>query len=590
MAGEATASPTNTVTATTSPPSPTASTTPSPTLTPTPTHTPSPTPTPTPTALPAGVSGDPRAASYHPPAPSGNAPCGVVDTLDYPLQPPDAVGARGGTDFGLYRNRYEKIHAGEDWGITRGEGNFGQPVYSIGHGLITYAEPEGWGRDQGVVIVRHTFADGRTFLSFYGHLDPPSVERAAGTCVVRGDLLGAIGRPRSSPHLHFEIRTHMPYQPGPGYWETDPTTAGWLPPSLTVWQERVTASAGVLWRDTLADSASRPVGSLENGDYLLLAGAELQRLQLADGNQTPLTGIMENIGDAVVDVSGRFVYTADRLGRVAAYRPAGSSAADPLEEQWAVDFDLIGTPTLMPLPGGGVVFFARNELLTLSPAGDVLARQSTSGRVFSWAVSENRLLISFSGSAGQLWLVGEEGQIQAGAEIEGLVSLVGGQIWVYAADGLYRLDEAAGMPTLMFRLPTAFLEYSDILVLSDGSVLLAHRDIYDRRLIHLAADGRLLWERSLSAIDAGEMRLVELQGQVYLVNGLSGAANRTLAVYALDNDRPDLVKVLDLPIRAPVGLSGWAWPQPAQALLLGLDETLFLFDPQEVLNSGQTTE
>ena len=32
-------------------------------------------------------------------------------------------------------------------------------------------------------------------------------------------------------HEHFEIRTHMPEEPGPGYWPTDPTEAGWLPPS-----------------------------------------------------------------------------------------------------------------------------------------------------------------------------------------------------------------------------------------------------------------------------------------------------------------------------------------------------------------------
>ena len=70
---------------------------------------------------------------------------------------------------------------------------------------MTYAQPNGWGADKGAVIVQHTFRDGRRILSFYGHLDPPSVELRTGQCTERGDLVGAIGDPRSPPHLHFEI-------------------------------------------------------------------------------------------------------------------------------------------------------------------------------------------------------------------------------------------------------------------------------------------------------------------------------------------------------------------------------------------------
>jgi hypothetical protein len=477
------------------------------------------------------------------------------------------------------------IHAGEDWGITRGEGNFGEPVYSIGHGLITYAEPNGWGRDQGVVIVRHTFDDGRTFLSFYGHLDPPSVELSAGTCVERGALVGAIGRPRTSPHLHFEIRTHLPYEPGPGYSGTDPTESGWLPPSLTVWDERLAALAGVLWRDTKALADSRPVGVLENGDYLLVADEKLHRLHPADGSQAPVGSIIENIDDAVVDVSGRMVYIADRLGRVSAYQPTGDALDDPFTRQFDVDFDLVGMPTLMPLPGGGVALFARNELRTVSPDGDLWAQQSISGRVSSWAISEDMLVMATGGSAEQLWLVTAGGQINPGAELGGRLVFAGDQLWLYAANGIYHLDETGTIASMVLQLPTAFLDHGDLVALADGSMLVAHRDLYDRRLILLAADGSLLWDRSVAAVEVGEMRLVELNGQPFLVAGLRGATNRTLAVYALDMNRPALTKVLELPIRPPVGLSGWALPYQAQSLLLGVDETLFLFDPQEAQNA-----
>ncbi|MCA9920834.1 MAG: M23 family metallopeptidase, partial [Anaerolineales bacterium] len=227
---------------------PTSTPTPQPTNTPTPTASPTPTFTPTATAVPIIISGNPRAAQLKAPEPDGRFPCGVVDTFDFPIDPPDAAGVRrGGVDFGVYRNRYAKYHAGEDWGGPAGSRNLGTPVYSIGHGLVTYAEPVGWGRDQGVVIVQHTLTDGRRLLSFYGHLDPDSVVLNAGECVVRGDQVGNIGQPRTTPHLHFEIRTQAPYETLTGYWPVDPTLAGWLPPSQTIWQQRIAASPGVEW-------------------------------------------------------------------------------------------------------------------------------------------------------------------------------------------------------------------------------------------------------------------------------------------------------------------------------------------------------
>ncbi len=76
--------------------SPTApvSATPSPTRTHTPTSTL--TPTPTPTAPPVVVSGDLRSLSLSEPVRQSGAPCGFVDTLDFPLDPPDGEAASDG--------------------------------------------------------------------------------------------------------------------------------------------------------------------------------------------------------------------------------------------------------------------------------------------------------------------------------------------------------------------------------------------------------------------------------------------------------------------------------------------------------------
>ena len=155
---------------------------PTPTATPLPTNTatatPSPTPTftPTATAVPITITGDPRTVILAEPQPQDNALCGIVDTLDFPLDPPEALTVSyGGQGFGRFRSRYDQYHAGEDWQLLRGRANLGVPVYAIGHGRVTYAHPNGWGRDKGVIIIRHTFADGSTVLSFYGHMEPDSV-------------------------------------------------------------------------------------------------------------------------------------------------------------------------------------------------------------------------------------------------------------------------------------------------------------------------------------------------------------------------------------------------------------------------------
>ena len=90
------------------------------------------------------------------------------------------------------------------------------PVHAVAHGRVIYANPFGWGQvDRGVIIVRHTFPDGETKLSFYGHVQPETVTLRPGDCVVRGQEIAKVDKPRGRPHLHFEVRDHLPDRPGP---------------------------------------------------------------------------------------------------------------------------------------------------------------------------------------------------------------------------------------------------------------------------------------------------------------------------------------------------------------------------------------
>lgn len=129
----------------------------------------------------------------------------LADGFDYPVGKPDGEGyyvARG----------WLRHHPGEDWnGLGGGNTDLGDPVYSIGNGLVVFARDarRGWGN---VVIVRHSFIEGgqlQTADSFYAHLERVTVRE--GQQVVRGEQIGTIGTNRGmySAHLHFEIRRNL---------------------------------------------------------------------------------------------------------------------------------------------------------------------------------------------------------------------------------------------------------------------------------------------------------------------------------------------------------------------------------------------
>ncbi len=549
----------------TSTPTPVPSLIPSATATATTTASPTPTLTPSPTAVPFILSGDPYTGRLREPVPVGNAPCGLVDVLDFPIDPPHAAGiSRGGQDFGLYRQRYEKIHAGEDWGGSGGRGNnFGTPVYSIGHGFVTYAEPEGWNRDKGVVIIRHIFADGSTFLSFYGHLDPPSIVLEPGVCVKRGQHVGDIGRPRSSPHLHFEIRTHMPYNPGPGYWPEDPTLVGWLPPSQTIWQQRISSSPGVQWTRPFTNRV-QPLGRFTENSFALIEGDQLVTIGLDNGRLAAILPITDEVDHALINKDRSILYTANRLGQLAAYQ------LPEIMPLWQMDLDGRGIPLLMPLPGGGVVMSIGENLFAVADSGRLLWQQNVRGRPFSWVTGNDQLILTTNGSYHATWLVNPGHVPLRATPLTGYPLHMGQEIWLYGEEGVYRLNPARATPELLHGLPPALLLQSHIIALPDGGALVAHADRFDHRLIALNSDGSVRWQRSYRSLAAGDLQLLVLNEQVYLVTAAGSNPILNLSVYALDLATAELTHIFTGGTRTAVPGTTWAMAAGDGQMLINL--------------------
>jgi len=521
------------------------------TATPTPSPSSTPTQTPTPTAPPASISGNPRGFQQLDPSPAYGAPCGFVDTLDFPLDPPHGEDASGGFGFGSYNGRYEKYHAGEDWGFNN-RSNFGQPVNSIGHGEITYAAPNGWGLDKGTVVIRHVFPWGGYSLSFYGHLDPPSVTLKTGDCVERGDKIGEIGNPRTPPHLHFEIRYHLPNSTGHGYWSTDPAKAGWLPPSQTIWETRLKASPGVLWTKPYTEGLTRGLGIYQD-NYILIQAGEISAIDLADETILWSQPISETIRNAVLDVAVSQIYLLDLGGDLTAFQLPGL-----LETNWGANINASNAAELLPLPSGGVLVADRRRAIAVSTTGEILWQAETASQPTSWVQFGDQLIFVTSHSESPIWSADETGINSWDENRRGKLVSNNESIYLYTDDGIYELDVLNQTGTQIIHLNTINQRMSDLMPLQDGGLLLIHSDEYDRRLIRLNPAGTQVWERSIMAFPSGTWSLIKGNGaDVYLLIAHSNSAGTLLDLYAVDLDDAELTHILNAGSRLTYTRNTW---------------------------------
>lgn len=524
-----------------------------------------PTPLPTATVVPLAVVDAVARPLAQEPAPAPGAPCGLVDTLDFPLGPPDGDGYSARWSFGRDSRRYNSLHAGEDWVIGRGS-TLGKPVFAIGHGQVVYANPFGWGQlDRGVIIVRHVFPDGEDKLSFYGHVQPDSVTLRPGACVRRGDELALVDKPRGRPHLHFEVRDHMPNEPGPGYWPRDPRSAGWYPPSAYIQALRLGLTPGVRWLQPYTTSLrAASLGALSDGSLVVHDGEQLLALDPATGQALWRTDSPGGIADAVIDQTGQAAYVLDGAGELrsfaavtdlppsAALRSPNQTAAaivgvaperrdgsQPRAPTWTAPADGPGAALLLPLPGGGVARYGAGGLVGLAPDGRQRWVLPAAPRPASWALVGDRLLLSTAFPEPRLYALDADGGLVGSGDPGGQLAAWGTRAALLRPDGIFAVDPATVLRTLLLPLDSGALRSGQILALPDGGLLVAHRGGGQRELVALGADGALRWRRSLDALGsqsptlvvAGSNVLAVSPGEVYQLAVGDGTATRVFSTH-----------------------------------------------------------
>lgn len=326
-----------------------------------------------------------------------DAPCGVVDQIEYPLADLRQTTIDGGfDDFALFRARFGGNHVGIDVGFRQQ----GAVVRAVARGRVTLSNVNEWTTEKGVVIIEHIFPNGERYYSLYGHMEETNEVSfpRVGDCLNTGDPVGAVGWPSlGAPHLHYEIRDFLPTEGGPGYVTGNPLAEGWshpldfthlwqirltpafrdyvtfqqvptLPPVVTANGTVITATADllqgvrppreVLWRVT-ADGRVIGLRALP-GERVVAHSENGQVVVLTDGRYTALWTVI-GVENQPFQVIGEALIFAAPDGSLAAFDaqgvplwtlPAPASGAASVQEFATSDTTLLHAVTLPD--GGGV--------------------------------------------------------------------------------------------------------------------------------------------------------------------------------------------------------------------------------------------
>ncbi|MCB0036487.1 MAG: PQQ-binding-like beta-propeller repeat protein, partial [Anaerolineales bacterium] len=437
-------------------------------------------------------------------------------------------------------------------------------------------------------IILHTFADGISILSFYGHLDPPNFLVTAGECVQRGQQIAQIGRPRTSPHLHFELRTQSPYATLTGYWPTDPTEVGWIAPSQTIWNQRIAATPGVQWTRPRGTAAVQIVGVLD--DVLVVAEeGDLLGLDRQSGLVRWRYRSEETIRTAVLDGQQPIVYLVFNNSELHALNLATNEEAvvPDFAPRWAEPVVITGASQLIPLPNGGVLAFSRREVTAVDGAGELLWTSEEVGQPTDWVVADGRLLVTTSGDGYGLWQLDTAGLVPWEVAAGGKLVQTTAATWLYTAEGLYQLEMDSQTAVLQYALPRGILSRGDAVALPDGGLVLAHADGDDRKLIAFDAAGGLRWERSYQGLVEGSVELTVVDGDLYLVALDNGSSSIEVRVYRVDQDTAALTHILTGGTRSPA--AGTWFSTAAEQLFINIGGgSLFAFTPAQALGDTVT--
>jgi outer membrane protein assembly factor BamB len=325
--------------------------------------------------------------------------------------------------------------------------------------------------------------------------------------------------------------------------------------------------------------------------YAYVEKDQLIALDLSDGSLLWSISIPRITSDVVIDANQPILYMVASDGELDAYRaPDQALGSDvqtsALELLWNRELSARGTLTLLPLPEGGVAVSTREKLVGFSSDGNLIWDVDPFSNMIDWKTSNDQLLLTTGGDDSALWSITGSGPpepiTQPGAKaIETNLHYV-----LYNNEGIHLLPHGASEPELAYALPRAFQYSGNMIALSDGSVIVAHSDIYDPRLIALNPDGSVRWDRSYSAVVPGRPLLLLLDSLPFLLLQDTSTRFGSSALFAIDIDNAELTPVFDGgPVRMYINET-WAQAIDDRRILINMwGNSLVMVDTQAALET-----
>lgn len=470
--------------------------------------------------------------------------CGVVDALVYPVSLGDTLYS-GYDDFGIYRARFTGYHTGFDMAF----GQRGTPVAAMAKGRVTYSNPLGWGTEQGVVILEHIMPNGSQAFSVYGHMEElrGNTFPLVGTCVDAGDIIGSVGAPsRGRPHLHFEIRTFLASDGGPGYSPLSPLSQGWLNPLdfIHLWQTQI--ATNTLFAITFDRAPTLPPVALDSGLIMGVRGRTISAYTLN-------TSLQVNTPTWSVDTLGQVIHLAALSGgRVVAYTNRGQVVALTSEGRYINVWNVLAQPIRFRVVNEQLIFATDSGIAAYSITGDLIWQTTiweSDTRVSDIETNGDQMLVVSHRDEGvYLHLLSASGTPLTSAPLQHdpAVSFTRYDHSWRVLDGqtLYHLDAEGMYPLAQLDYPSGVR--AQMAVDAQG-VMYLYPDDDGASLSILEADGTLRWSKRYPVLMNNDAPLVGVgsgcvlytldpNGTLHLFNVQNGDELNSLQLYAGGQD------------------------------------------------------
>jgi outer membrane protein assembly factor BamB len=313
---------------------------------------------------------------------------------------------------------------------------------------------------------------------------------------------------------------------------------------------------------------------------MLIKGGEMRSLDPETGTLFWSQPISETIRTALLDTETSQVYQLDLSGDLTAY--ALPNSRDVL---WKSNINALSTAELIPLPDGGLMVADRRRVVAVSSLGETLWEAETDAPVVSWVHEGDMVIFSTTHAEQPLWTADKRGIAAWDLPLNGKLAVSNSGVFLYTEEALYRLGVFDQSASQLNQFPRTNLQSIDLVSRSDGGLLLIHQDRSDRRLLSIDPDGTLVWERSISAIPRGELRLVALGETVFLLNYRTASSGTRLDLYGLSQEYGRLTHILEGGSQQSYRRNFWVAPIHQNRLLINTGgETLAVFDPQSALS------